>query len=90
MQSKERDGMGGPVAELLKHREAISKLASGSEARELMHLLDSMGGVQQAAQAAAGGNTGALTDMVQKLMQTEEGAKLAERIAQQARQAGLE
>lgn len=90
MRSNAFEEMGGPAAQLWKHRDAISKLASGADAKALMRLLDGVDGVQQAAQAAAGGDTGALAEMVQKLMQTEEGARLAENIARQARQAGLE
>lgn len=88
MQSKQTEG--NPAAELLKHREAIAKLAASAEAKNLMQMLDRMGGVQQAAQAAAGGNTDALKSMVEGLMQTEEGARLAQRIGEQAKQAGLE
>lgn len=90
MQSKEKGNMGLPAAELVKNREAIAKLATSADARQLMRLLEGMGGVRQAAQAAAGGDTGALTAMVEGLMQTEEGARLAQSISRQAKQAGLE
>lgn len=77
-------------AELMKNREAIAKLAASAEARELMRLLEQKGGVRQAARAAAGGDTSALSAMVEGMMRTEEGARLAQSIGEQAKQAGLE
>ncbi len=79
-----------PMAELMKNRAAIAKLAASSDARQLVALLEGMGGVSQAARAAAGGDAGALTSMIEGLMRTEEGARLAQSIQQQAKQAGLE
>ena len=76
--------------DLLKNRAAIAKLAASRDAKQLMEMLQGMGGVQQAAQAAAGGDTGALMAMVEGLMRTEEGARLAQSIGEQAKQAGLE
>lgn len=90
MQSKNKESMANPAAELVKNREAIAKLAASSDARQLMEMLGRMGGVQQAAKAAAGGDTGALVSMVERLMQSEDGAKLAQSISQKAKQAGLE
>lgn len=89
MQGKEKGNMGVPAAELVKHRDAIAKLAASADAKDFMQMLNRKGGVQQAAQAAAGGDAGALLSMVEGLMQTEEGARLVERISQQARDAGL-
>lgn len=77
------------TGELMKNRAAIAKLAASRDARQLMGMLQEMGGVQQAAQAAAGGDTGALLAMVEGLMKSEEGARIAQRINEQARQAGL-
>ena len=90
MQFKEKGTTGNSAAELMKNREAIAKLAASEQARQLMELLERRGGVQQAARAAAAGDTGALTAMVEELMQTQQGADLVQRISQQAKQAGLE
>lgn len=81
--------MGTPAEELLRNRAAITKLAASPEARQLMGMLGKLGGVEQAARSAAGGDTGALATMLEGLMQTEEGADLARRIEEQAKQAGL-
>lgn len=90
MQFKEKETTGISMAELMKNREAIAKLATSTEARQLVELLERRGGVQQAARAAAGGNTGALSAMVEELMRTQEGANLARSISDQAKRAGLE
>ena len=90
MQSKEKGNAGFSAAELLKNREAITKLAASAEAKQLIRLLEQNGGVRQAAQAAAGGDMGALSAMVEGLMRTEEGAQLARSIGEQAKQVGLE
>ena len=79
---------GGP--DLGKNREAISRLARSSDAKQLMELLQRQGGVQEAAQAAAGGDARELMEMMNRLMQSREGAALVERIGQQAKQAGLD
>ena len=75
--------------ELLKNREGISKLAQSSDAQNLMRLLQQTGGVQDAAQAAAAGDQGALLKKMQQLMSTQEGAQLVERISRQAKEQGL-
>ena len=89
MQSKEKGSGEFSPAELMKNREAIAKLAASAEAKQLIRLLEQRGGVRQAAQAAAGGDMGAITAMLEGLMQTEEGARLAQSIDRQAKQAGL-
>ena len=90
MQSKEKGTPETTAAQLLKNREAITRLAASAEARQLIRLLEQKGGVRQAARAAAGGDTGALSAMLEGLMNTEEGASLARSIGEQAKQAGLE
>ena len=75
--------------DLLKNRAAIAKLAASRDAKQLMEMLQGMGGVQQAAQAAAGGDTGALMAMVEGLMHSEQGARIVQNISRQAKQAGL-
>ncbi len=71
-------------------RETLGRLARSGDARKLMELLNRQGGVQEAAQAAAGGDTRALMEMMDRLMRSGEGAALVERIGEQARKAGLE
>lgn len=78
------------AADLAKNREAISRLAQSSDAQQLMNLLRQKGGVQEAAQAAAGGDVSQLMAMMNQLMSTREGAELVERIGDQAKKAGLE
>lgn len=80
---------GSNPMDLMKNREAIAKLAQSSDAQNLMRLLQQSGGVQDAAQAAAAGDPGALMKKVQQLMSTQEGAQLVERISQQAKKHGL-
>ena len=90
MQSRGTGNPGLSGKELMKNRQAITKLAASAEAKQLIALLEQRGGMRQAAQAAAGGDAGALAAMVESLMQTQEGARLAQSISEQARQAGLE
>ena len=71
-------------------RAALAQLAGSGEAKRLMELLNSQGGVQQAAKAAAGGDTKALLGMVDRLMKTQEGAALVEQIGARAKEAGLD
>ena len=54
-----------------------------------MSLLKQSGGVQEAARAAADGDPGQLMQMMDRLLNTREGAELVERISRQARQSGL-
>ncbi len=92
MQSKKQNAplKGFPAAELARNREAISQLAHSSDAQQLMALLRQRGGVQEAAEAAAAGDTSALMSMMDQLMKTKEGADLVNRIGTQAKKAGLE
>ncbi len=84
-----KEGKGIGASELVKNREAISKLAQSSDVQRLMQLLKQGGGVQDAAQAAAAGNPGELVKMMQQLMNTQEGAQLVDRISRQAKESGL-
>ena len=78
------------MAEMMKNREAITRLAQSSDAQKLRDLLQRQsGGVQQAAQAAAAGDTSQLMSIMDQLMHSKEGAELMDRIGSQARQAGL-
>lgn len=84
-----KEGKGIGASELVKNREAISKLAQSNDAQRLMQLLKQGGGVQDAAQAAAAGDPSELMKRMQQLMSTEEGARLVERISRQAKESGL-
>jgi hypothetical protein len=78
------------MAEMMKNREAITRLAQSSDAQKLRDLLQRQsGGVQQAAQAAAAGDPSQLMSIMDQLMHSKEGAELMDRIGSQARQAGL-
>lgn len=69
--------------------EAIRRLAGSGDAQQLVAMLRAQGGVQQAAQAAAKGDTSQLMEMMNQLMSTREGAQLVERISRQAKESGL-
>ena len=72
------------------NRDALAQLAKSSDAQKLMTLLKQQsGGVQQAAQAAAAGDPSQLMEMMNRLMNSKEGAELVDRIGSQAKQAGL-
>ncbi len=89
MENKQNMSDGELQGNLIKNRAAIAKLATSQDAKQLMEMLQGMGGVQQAAQAAAGGDAGALMAMVEGLMRSEQGARIVQNINEQARQAGL-
>ena len=80
---------GSNPSELIKQREAISKLAHSGDAQQLMKLLQKEKNMQGAAQAAAAGNPAELLKMLQKLMSTQEGTRLIDSISQKARDSGL-
>lgn len=91
MQSKNQGkAQSSPAAELAKNREAIARLAGSGEAQRLIAMLQQQGGVQQAARAAAAGDASGLVEMVNRLMKTQEGARLVEQIGEQAQKAGLQ
>ncbi len=75
--------------DLGKGKEALSQVAKSGDAQKLMELLNRDGNVQDAATAAAGGNVSQLMGMVQRLMQSPEGAELVNRISDQAKKSGL-
>lgn len=70
-------------------QQAIQRLVSSGDAQKLMAMLRQTGQVEQAAQAAAKGQTGELMDLMKRLMATQEGAQLVERISRQAKEQGL-
>ena len=67
-------------------REKLERLSKSKEAARLMELLDRQGQVQTAAQAAAQGDTAPLMKMLRAVMDSPEGAKLTQRIREQAEQ----
>ena len=76
MQRKNRgEGTSLPMGELVKDPAALARLAQS--------------GVQEAAQAAADGDPGQLMQMMDRLLNTREGAELVERISRQAKESGL-
>ena len=77
------------AAEKIKDQHAVRQLLDGADTKRMMELLNSQGGVQQAAKAAAAGDTTKLVDMINTLMSNPEGARVVERITKQANQAGL-
>ena len=79
----------GQMAKLLGNSGAVKQLLQSEDTKRMMQLLQSKGGVQQAAHAAAKGDSTQLMGMMQQLMSTSEGAQLVERITRQAQQNGL-
>lgn len=76
-------------SELMKNREALTKLAHSGDVKQLMRMLQKESNMQDAAKAAAAGNPAELMGMLQKLMNTQEGTKLIENISQRAKESGL-
>ena len=70
-------------------QQAIQRLANSGDAQKLMAMLRQTGQVEQAAQAAAKGQTGERMDLMKRLMATQEGAQLVDRISRQAKEQGL-
>jgi len=72
------------LAEQLKNNPAMLRsLMPSRDGQMLMQMLtqgDRGAGLQQAVQAAARGNTAQMTQMVQRIMQSPDGAALIERI----------
>ena len=79
----------GQMAKLLGSSGAVKQLLQSEDTQRMMKLLQSRGSVQDAAQAAAKGDSARLMGMMQQLMSTPEGAQLVERITKQAREKGL-
>ena len=75
-------------AQLIKDKTAIMELASSPDAKKLMQLLNQTGGakLQEAAQAALGGDTSALMELMGKVMQRPEGVQAVEGINRSIRQ----
>ena len=73
-----------------KIEEGVAHLAKSEDARRLLELLKQEGGVDQAAREAAQGRPQQLMELMGRLMETQEGAKLVARIQRQAKESGLE
>ena len=79
---REQDFQTAAASQLVKNH--------SGEAKPPVSMLQQNGSVENAAQAAAKGKPQELMSMLQGLLNTQEGAKLVQRIEQQARQSGLE
>ncbi len=79
----------GQMAKLLGNSNAVKQLLQSEDTKRMMQLLQGQGGVQNAAQAAAKGDSAQLMGMMQQLMSSPEGAQLVERITKQAQEKGL-
>lgn len=79
----------GQAAKKLKGQKAILDLMNSADAKRMMALLSAQGGVQEAAKAAAAGDATRLTQMMQQLMGTQEGAGIVERLTEKAKGSGL-
>lgn len=78
------DNMTSQLAEQLKRNPAmLQSLMRSKDGQRLIQMLtqnDHGAGLQKAAQAASAGDTAQMIEMVQKIMQSPEGAALAEKI----------
>lgn len=68
------------MRQLQQNKDALMQLMRSADGQRLMELMQRQAGLQQAAGAAARGDASQLTQMVQQLMQTREGAELVNRI----------
>ena len=79
----------GEMMKLLGNSGAMKQLLQSEDTKRMMQLLQSKGGVQNAAQAAAKGDSSQLMAMMQQLMSNPEGAQLVERITKKAQENGF-
>lgn len=68
------------MQQLQQNKGALLQMMRSADGQRLMELMQQQSGLQQAAGAAARGDATQLTQMVQQLMQTQEGAQLVNRI----------
>lgn len=71
------------ISMLQQNKGALLKLMSSREGQQMISLMEKAGGKQQlhaAAQKAATGNTADLAAMVSSIMESREGAALAEKL----------
>lgn len=69
-------------------KETVERLLRSQDTKRMMELLGAQGDVKGAAKAAASGDASRLMGMMQQLMRDPEGAKLVERIKNQAEGSG--
>lgn len=71
-----------PADQLKQNKALLEQVVRSPDAQRLAELLEQTagGGLKQAAASAARGDTGALLDMVRRVMGSPEGAKLVERL----------
>lgn len=79
----------GQMAKQLGNSKAIKQLLQSEDTRRMMQMLQNTGSVQNAAQAAAKGDSAQLVGMMQQLMSTPEGAQLVDRITKKAQENGF-
>ena len=77
------------AARALRDSGAVQRLLRSEDTRRMVDLLGSQDQVKGAARAAAAGDPAQLMEMMRRLMSTPEGARLVERVAEQAEQSGL-
>ena len=80
----------GRAAEKMKDRKGLRDLLGSGEAKRMVELLGDRGSVQAAARAAAAGDPARLMDMMQRLMESKEGAQAVEQLKKRAEQSGLD
>lgn len=94
MKQNENKGAQNPLGafgfNIKNGKDTITRLAKSGETQRLMELLSQGGNVQDAAKMAAKGDTTQLMGMVQRLMQSDEGAKLVNQISSDAKKGGVE
>ena len=77
------------AAKRMQGNKAMQKLLEGEDTRRMMELLGSRESVQRAAQAAMAGEPAKLMELMQNLTRSPEGAKVMERVTEQAQKSGL-
>ena len=79
----------GQTAQELKNKGGVKRLLQSEDTKRMIDLLGKQDRVKSAAKAAAAGDPTQLMGMMQKLMDTQEGVELIERITKQANESGL-
>ena len=67
------------MRQLQQNKDALLQMMHSSDGQRLIAMMQQQSGLQQAAGAAARGDASQLTQMVQQLMRTQEGAELVDR-----------
>lgn len=87
--SKQDKSQWEETARKLPQNGAVEQLLRSQDTKRMMQMLGSRGDVKGAAKAAATGDTTKLMGMMQQLLNDPEGAKLVEKIKEQAERSGL-